>query len=75
MLKGQLARLVESTPNVVVREIDIVDSDSAAFEQMEREYDVQGIPYTRVYGKEGQFVGDVSGADIDALRELVNRGS
>ena len=42
---------------------------------MKREYDVQGIPYTRVYGKDGKFVGDVFGVDIDALRELVSRGS
>lgn len=75
MLESQLAPWVESTDGVVLRKIDIVDWDSAAAEQMNRDFDdVDSIPYTRVYDRSGNFLGAVGGADTEGVQALVRRG-
>ncbi len=70
-----MVRLVNADPMTALREINIVDGRSDAFKQANADYNLQGIPYTRVYGKNGKFLGAVKGADFDAVRELVEQGS
>lgn len=66
---------MNADPTTALREINIVDGSSDAFKQANADFNLQGIPYTRVYGKDGTFLGAVNGANFDAVRELVEQGS
>ena len=40
-----------------------------------REFKLKGIPYVRVYGPRGQFLGAVPGNDIEKIRALLPRAA
>ncbi len=56
------------------RKIDIVAWESDAAQQAHSEYGMNGIPYVRVYGKSGDFLGDVVGADFEGIKQLAEQG-
>lgn len=74
MLAGRLAPWVAMTKGVAWQRIDIVSWKSDAFQQAKREFGIHGIPYVRVYGMTGEFLGAVSGGDIAAIQDLVRKG-
>lgn len=63
--------MVERYSNVLLRKVNLLSWESSAAEQAVREFDVDGIPYLRVYGTRGNLLGEVRGADMDAVAELV----
>jgi hypothetical protein len=46
--------------------------ESEAFQQIHGDYGVRGIPYLRIYGTDGEFLGDVSGGNLRAIRDLIS---
>jgi len=70
-LKPKLHQLVQSRDDVVLRLVDLTDRNSPASAQAVREFNIQSIPYTRVYGPSGQFLGDVSGPDIGQVLAII----
>lgn len=71
VLTPKIERLVQQNPRVALRTIDLKDWDSAAGRQATREFKVPALPYVRVYGPDGRFVGEVVGNDIGKIRRLV----
>ena len=73
-MKSQLAPWAKKTNGVAYRKIDIVSGESDAAKQARSEYGMEGIPYVRVYGKSGDFLGDVVGADFEGIKKLAEQG-
>ena len=74
VLTPKIERLVVERTNVALRTIDLKQWDSAAGKQATKEFQVPGLPYVRVYGPDGKFIGDVVGNDIAKIRKLVGAG-
>ncbi|HYC91028.1 MAG TPA: thioredoxin domain-containing protein [Thermoanaerobaculia bacterium] len=74
VLTPKLERLVLERPNVALRTVDLKQWDSPAGKQATKEFKVPGLPYVRVYGPDGKFVGEVVGNDIARIRQLVGAG-
>jgi thioredoxin 1 len=64
-----IKQLAQSDPEIAVRKIDIVNWSSAVAKQ----YHVSVLPRVEVYGRKGQLVGTVSGADPDQVRQYVTQ--
>ena len=62
-----IQQLAQSDPEIAVRKIDIVSWGSPVATQ----YHVNTIPRVEVYGRKGQLVGTVKGADPDQVRQYV----
>jgi thiol-disulfide isomerase/thioredoxin len=62
-----IKELAQSDPEIAVRKVDIVDWSSAVAKQ----YNVHTLPRVEVYGRKGQLVGTVRGADPDQVRQYV----
>jgi hypothetical protein len=63
--------LVEDHANVILRKVNIVNWESEAAQQAAQEFNLQGIPYVRVYDGRGKFVDEVSGGDIGKIKNAV----
>jgi thioredoxin 1 len=74
VLTPKIERLVVERSNVALRTVDLKQWDSPAGKQATKEFKVPGLPYVRVYGPDGKFVGEVVGNDIDKIRQLVGGG-
>lgn len=72
VLTPKIERLVQKRSNVALRTIDLREWDSPAGRQATKEFKIPGLPYVRVYGPDGKFVGQVLGNDIDKLERLVS---
>ena len=66
-----MAALVREHENVVAKRIDLTKRGCEAGQQMVRDYNQRSIPYLRIFGTEGEFLGAVVGPDIDAIRSLI----
>jgi thiol-disulfide isomerase/thioredoxin len=64
-----IKQLAQSDPEIAVRKIDIVNWSSAVAKQ----YHVSVLPRVEVYGRKGQLVGTVSGADPAQVRQYVTQ--
>jgi thiol-disulfide isomerase/thioredoxin len=73
ILAHDLDRLLTERDDVAVRIVDLIDWESAAAEQAVEDYGITGIPYVRVYGPTGLFLGAVDSNDIAAVRALLRR--
>ncbi len=62
-----IQQLAQSDPEIAVRKIDIVNWGSPVAAQ----YHVNTLPRVEVYGRKGQLVGTVKGADLDQVRQYV----
>jgi thioredoxin 1 len=74
VLTPKLERLTLERANVALRTIDLKQWESAAGKQATKEFKIPGLPYVRVYGPDGKFVGAVLGNDIEKIRQLVRAG-
>ena len=74
VLTPKIERLVQERSNVALRTIDLKQWDSPAGRQATKEFKVPGLPYVRVYGPDGKFVGEVVGNDIEKIKQLVEGG-
>ena len=75
VLTPKIERLVQERGNVALRTIDLKQWDSPAGKQATKEFKVPGLPYVRVYGPDGKFVGEVVGNDIEKIKQLVREGT
>jgi thioredoxin 1 len=71
VLTPKIERLVQERGNVALRTVDLKQWDSPAGKQATKEFKVPGLPYVRVYGPDGKFVGEVVGNDIEKIKRLV----
>jgi thioredoxin 1 len=62
-----IQQLAKSDPEIAVRKIDIVNWASP----VARQYHVSTIPRVEIYGRKGELVGTVKGADPDQVRQYV----
>jgi hypothetical protein len=60
-------QLAKSDPEIALRAVDIVDRGSAVAKQ----YKLTSIPRVEIYGRSGQLVGTVRGANADQVRQYV----
>lgn len=67
MVEPTIKQLAQSDSEIAVRKIDILNWGSAVATQ----YHVSTLPRVEVYGRKGQLVGTVSGADPDQVRQYV----
>jgi thiol-disulfide isomerase/thioredoxin/copper chaperone CopZ len=74
VLTPKIERLVQERSNVALRTIDLKQWDSPAGKQATKEFKVAGLPYVRVYGPDGKFVGEVVGNDIEKIKQLIAAG-
>lgn len=70
-LKPQLYQIVNSRPDVALRLVDLTDRNSAAAAQAAQEFNLTGIPYVRIYGPSGAFLGEVTGPNIDQVQAII----
>ncbi|MEM7165132.1 MAG: thioredoxin family protein [Planctomycetota bacterium] len=68
-----LEKALAGREDVAVRKIDILDWKSAAALQAAKEFGVEAVPYVRVHGPDGKFVGHVNGFDVDSLETLLKK--
>ena len=73
VLTPKLEHLVKDRANVALRTIDLQSWESAAAKQATREFELGGLPYVRVYGPDGKFVGAVTGNHIDKIEQLIEK--
>lgn len=73
LLDRQLRKLAAENPKIAIRRIDIIDFNSAAAQKAVEEFGMTGIPFVRVYGPDGRLKGQVVGADVEKIRDLVTR--
>jgi thiol-disulfide isomerase/thioredoxin len=71
LLGRDLERLLASRSDLALRKIDIMNWESEAARQALREFKLQGIPYVRVFGPRGKFLGAVSENDVAQVRALL----
>ena len=62
-----LEKLAQSDPEIALRKIDIINWGSAVAKQ----YNINSIPRVEIYGRKGQLVGTVKGANADEVRRYV----
>ena len=73
LLSPKLERLLLKYPDLALRTIDIVDWESEVAKQATREFGVPGLPYVRLYGPAGDFLGEVHGNQIEKVEEIIMR--
>lgn len=71
LLTPKLERLVLQNNNIALRTIDIGNWNSDAAKQATKEYEMPGLPYVRVYGADGDFIGAVTGNHFEAIESLI----
>jgi thiol-disulfide isomerase/thioredoxin len=69
MVEPTIKQLAQSDSEIAVRKIDIVNWGSPVAGQ----YHVSTLPRVEVYGRKGQLVGTVRGADPDQVRQYVTQ--
>jgi len=71
LLGHELEQVLAQREDVAVRKVDLVSWETDAAKQVTREFGIRGIPYVRVYGPKGRFLGAVNGNDIGKVRALL----
>lgn len=71
LLTPKLERLVQENPRVALRTIDLKQWDSSAGKQATKEFKAVALPYVRIYGPEGKFIGEVLGNDIGKIKQVI----
>lgn len=71
VLTPKLERLVAENANIALRTIDLQNWESAAAKQATKDFKLPGLPYVRIYGPDGKFVGEVVGNDIEAIQRII----
>ena len=71
LLGHELEQVLARRQDVALRKVDLVSWETDAAKQVTREFGIRGIPYVRVYGPDGRFLGAVNGNDIGKVRALL----
>ena len=70
-LTPKLERLVRDVDGVALRTIELPSWQAESAKQATREFKLPGLPYVRVYGPNGRFVGAVTGNAIEKVKQLI----
>ena len=70
LLGHDLEQLLVERSDVALRKVDIMSWDTEAAEQI-KAFNIKGIPYVRIYGPNGDFLGAVNGNSVNEIRLLV----
>lgn len=73
LLTPRLEHAVREDPGLALRKIDLVDWKSPVAKQLNRHFEVPGLPYVQVYGPDGELVGWVHGNQFHEIRELIRK--
>lgn len=71
LLTRKLERLLVEYENLALRQVDIGDWESDAAKQATEEFEMSGLPYVRIYGPKGKFLGVVEGNQIEKVEEMI----
>lgn len=71
LLTPKLERLILKYENVALRKVDIGTWESAAADQASSEFELPGLPFTRVFDGQGKLLGQVQGNYIEQIEEIV----
>jgi len=75
LLGHEMEQVLARRQDVALRKVDLVSWETNAAKQVTREFGIRGIPYVRVYGPDGRFLGAVNGNDIGKVRALLGSSS
>ena len=70
-LTPKLERLVRDGDRIALRTVELPSWESESAKQATREFRLPGLPYVRVYGPNGRFVGAVMGNEIEKVKKLI----
>lgn len=71
LLTPKLERLVLKYENVALRKVDLADWESAAARQASSEFQLPGLPFTRVFDDRGNLLGQVQGNFIEQVESII----
>ena len=71
VLTPKIEHLVKERADVALRTVDLQNWESGAAKQATKEFKLAALPYVRVYGPDGKFIGDVVGNDIEKIKRLI----
>ena len=72
LLTPKLERLVLKYENVALRKVNIGTWGSAAADQASSEFELPGLPFTRVFDSRGKLLGQVHGNFIEQIEAIVH---
>ena len=73
LLDARLQHLVKANPDVAVRRVNVGKWDNEAARQATSEFQLEALPYVRVYDARGKFVGAVTGGSWDAILKTIEK--
>ena len=71
LLSPKLERLLLKYPSLSLRKIDIGNWESDVAKQATKEFGIPGLPYVRLYGPDGRFLGEVQGNKIEQVEAII----
>ncbi len=71
LLTPKLERLVLEYENVALRKVDLANWESAAARQASSEFQLPGLPFTRVFDDRGNLLGQVHGNFIEEIESII----
>lgn len=66
--------MVAKYPAVLLRKVDLTQRRTPASKQATEEFRVEGIPFLKIFGKDGKALGEVPGPDIQEVEAAVKKG-
>ena len=73
LLEARLQHLLQESPDMSVRRVNVGKWDNAAARQATKEFRLEALPYVRVYDARGKFVDDVTGGSWDKLLKVLEK--
>jgi copper chaperone CopZ len=73
VLETRLQRYMQANSGIALRRVNIGKWDNEAAKQATREFRAEGLPYIRVYDRNGKFVADVTGGMWDEVLAAVDK--
>lgn len=73
LLEARLQHLLQQSPDVSVRRVNVGKWDNAAARQATKEFRLEALPYVRVYDARGKFVDAVTGGSWDQLLKVIEK--
>ena len=72
-LEKRLHHLMNESPNMALRRVNVGKWDNAAAKQATAEFRLEALPYVRVYDTRGKFVDDVTGGSWDQFLKVLEK--
>lgn len=73
LLEARLQHLLQQSPDLSVRRVNVGKWDNAAARQATKEFRLEALPYVRVYDARGKFVDAVTGGSWDQLLKVIEK--